>query len=150
MVTISIEPAEGSDTVIDNISSLIYGVKEKLSQSDFESDYVSLIGDNASVKYTPGLGFGTGTLVELKDSSTDSTVKTYSLVVYGDLDGDGVSDGQDVMLAKMLADGILGKDDVSAAVFEAADCNHDSQITDEDVELIINSGVLTYTITQVK
>ncbi|MGN1480024.1 MAG: InlB B-repeat-containing protein, partial [Acutalibacteraceae bacterium] len=150
MVTIGIEPAEGANTVIDNISSLIYGVREKLSQSDFEADYVSLIGDNASVKYTPGLGFGTGTLVELKDSSTDSTVKTYSLVVYGDLDGDGVSDGQDVMLAKMLADGILGKDDVSAAVFEAADCNHDSQITDEDVELIINSGVLTYTITQVK
>ena len=50
----------------------------------------------------------------------------------------------------MLADGILAKDDVSVAVFEAADCNHDSQITDEDVELIINSGILTYTITQVK
>ena len=150
MVTVGIEPAEGSDTVVDNDSELIYGVREKLTQSDFESDYVSLIGENASVEYTQGLGFGTGTLVELKDSSSDTVVKTYSLVVYGDLDGDGVSDGQDVMLAKLLADGILTKADVSAAVFEAADCNHDSQITDDDVELIISSGVLAYTITQVK
>ena len=39
---------------------------------------------------------------------------------------------------------------VSKAVYEAADCNHDGEITQDDVNEIINAGLLTSKINQTK
>ena len=50
----------------------------------------------------------------------------------------------------MLANGMLDASSVGKAVLEAADCDHDGKISQNDVELIINSGVMTYTVTQTK
>ena len=150
MMNIYIESAKESTTIIDEINDLIYGIAEMLTPDRFESDYVDLIGSNGDISYETGLGFGTDTKVYVKDSSNGNVVATYSLVVYGDVDGDGVADGQDVVLAQMLCDSILTEDSVSKAVYKAADCNHDGEITEEDVNEIINAGLLTSKINQTK
>lgn len=150
MMSVYIESADNSTTVIDEINDYIYGIKEGLSENGFETQYVQIVGVNGSLNYEKGLDFGTDTKVYVKDSSDDSVVATYTIIVYGDVDGDGYADGQDVMLTQMLADGILGKDDVSSAVYEAADCNHDGEITAEDVTEIVNSGIRTFEILQTK
>ncbi len=150
MMNIYVESADDSETVIDEINDLIYGIDENLTPEKFEDEYIEIIGSNGDIVYETGYGFGTGTKVLLKETANNTVIATYTLVVYGDVDGDGKADGQDVILAQLLADGILGKDDVSKAVFEAADCNHDDAITDEDVNEIINSGLLTFNIIQTK
>ncbi len=150
MMNIYIESADKSTTIIDEINDLICGIAEMLTPDKFESDYIELIGSNGDISYETGLGFGTDTKVFVKDTANNKVVATYTLVVYGDVDGDGVADGQDVVLAQMLCDGILTEDSVSKAVFEAADCNHDGEITVDDVNEIINAGLLTFEIIQTK
>lgn len=147
-VNVRIEPAKDTNTVVDNIFSLIYGIKEMLTKSEFMSSFVDVIGDTANVKITEKLGFGTGTTVELFDGET--AVKTYAIVVYGDVDGDGIADGQDVQIAELLSMGALTKANVGEAVYEAADCNHDGAITDADVQIIIESGLKMQTVDQSK
>ncbi len=148
MKSVYIEPADESTTVIDSIHKFIYGIAQKLTTEAFEQDYIVLVGQNGDISYETGLGFGTDTKVIVK--SNDSVTSTYTVVIYGDVDGDGAADGQDVMLAQMLSDGILTKDNVSPAVFEAADCDHDGEITENDVKLIISSGIYTAEIVQTK
>lgn len=148
--TVIIKPADSSSTVVDNTNHFIYGVAEKMTKDVFEKEYIELIGDNADIEYQTGIGFGTGTIITAVDTSDGESVSTYTLVVYGDLDGDGIADGRDVLLAQMLANGMLDASSVGETVFEAADCDHDGKVTQNDVELIINSGVMTYTVTQTK
>lgn len=149
-MNIYIESADKATTVIDEIKDLIYGIAEKLTPEAFEDNYIKLIGTNGNITYETGLGFGTDTKVYINDTTNNNIVATYSLVVYGDVDGDGVADGQDVMLAQMLCDGILGESDVSKAVYAAADCDHDGNITEDDVYEIIDAGLLTFKINQTK
>ncbi len=150
MITLYIESADDSSTVIDAINGLIYGVKENLTEDEFESQYIEIVGENGAIDYEKGLDLGTGTVIKLRDTATDSVVATYTLVVYGDVDGDGVADGQDVVLTTMLANGYLTSSDVSHAVFEAADTDHDGEITANDVAEITNSGLMTFDIIQTK
>ncbi len=150
MSQLYIEPNETTDTVIDEINSLIYGVAENLTENEFETQYIQIVGNNGDIVYEKGLDLGTGTKVVLKNTSDNTVAATYTLVVYGDVDGDGVADGQDVILATMIKDNILSKADVGAAVYEAADCNHDGIINDDDITEIINSGTLSFDIIQSK
>ncbi len=147
-VTVRIEPSEESTTVVDNILNLILGVKERITKSEFQNDYVDIIGENGKLEYKDGIGFGTGSEITLCESN--NVVKTYKLVVYGDVDGDGIADGQDVQIATMLKEGILTKAQAGEAVYEAADCNHDGSITDDDIHIIINSGIKLQQVDQTK
>lgn len=145
---VRLDPAVYTKTVVDDNNNIIFGVQEGITQSDFINNYVEVVGENGRVEYENGIGFGTGSKVKLYEN--DVLVKTYQLVVYGDVDGDGVADGMDVQLATMIKDGILTKSQVGEAVWEAADCNHDGSITDEDIRLIINSGVKLQVVDQIK
>lgn len=147
-VTARIEADEESTTFVDNIHHIICGVKERITSLEFEADYIDVIGTNAEVRYENGIGFGTGSKVTLYQN--DSKVVTYELVVYGDVDGDGIADGQDVQLATMIKEGLITKAQAGEAVYEAADCDHDGKITDNDIQLIINSGIKTQVIDQTK
>ncbi len=147
-VNVRLDPAEKSTTVVDDVLNIISGVKERISSIDFLSDYVDVIGENGNVTFEKGLGFGTGSKIKLYEN--DSLVKTYQLVIYGDVDGDGVADGQDVQIALMLKNGMLKKAQVGEAVWEAVDCNHDGRISDDDVQIIIESGIKLQTVDQTK
>ncbi len=150
MMSVYIEPVENTTTVIDEINDLIYGVKENITENEFETQYVEIVGENGNIQYEKGISLGTGSKIILKNTESSDVVATYTLVVYGDVDGDGIADGRDVILATMLKDKILTKADVGAAIFEAADCNHDGVITDSDITEIINSGTMSFDIIQTK
>ncbi len=140
--------ADGSTTIIDDIHHVIYGLKDRITESEFFKDFVDVIGEDANVTVESGVGFGTGTKVTLFAGTT--FVKEYTIIVYGDLDGDGVSDGMDVQLARMLEMGFLSKAQVGYAVAEAADCDHDGRITENDIQLIANAGIKPSVIDQTK
>ena len=147
-ISVRLDPAENSTTVVDNIVNIICGVKERITSFDFLNDYVDVIGENGNVEIETRIGFGTGSKVNLYES--DTLVKTYQLVVYGDVDGDGVADGMDVQIATMIKDGILTKAQVGEAVWEAADCDHNGTINNNDIQIIIDSGIKLQVVDQTK
>ena len=75
-------------------------------------------------------------------------LKTYTLVIFGDVNCDGEYDGRDSVMLNCIANGMLTKEQVGDAVWKAADCNHDGEINEADVELLNNAGILTADISQ--
>lgn len=91
---------------------------------------------------------GTGSVITLKTG--EDLINEYEAVVFGDVNGDGWYDGQDAIIVDCLANGMLTKDDVSEAVYMAADCNHDGVIDKLDVDLLNQAGTLLANVDQTK
>lgn len=89
----------------------------------------------------------TGCRVQLLNSSGE-VIDEVVIVVFGDLNGDLQMDGQDAVLIKMAAAGMLNASNASAAQLAAADVNFDGNITDIDAESVEACGVFLQTISQ--
>ncbi len=90
--------------------------------------------------------YGTdGVVVVYKNNNQ---IETYTLLLYGDLNGDGWYDGTDAVLVKCILSGEIAPEDISDAALLAADCNHDGVINISDVEKLEESGVFLEKINQ--
>ena len=87
----------------------------------------------------------TGDTVKIVDDATGNVVKTYTVVVFGDVNGDGIYDGRDATMVSMIIGGMLTPD---AAVKLAADCNHDGVINSDDLLLLEEAGVMLSSVAQ--
>ena len=125
---------------------LLYGVTgdrdNVLAELNIPEDYSVVFGSENKM-------ITTGTLVEIFDEE-DHLVSKCFITVFGDVNSDGWYDGQDAVLVSCLANGMLTKDDVSEAVYTAADCNHDGVIDQLDVDLLNEAGALLANIDQSK
>jgi hypothetical protein len=135
--------AISSSTTVDHVHHFIYGVNPGTTDLSLYVKPVS--GAEVTYKGT-ARGFGTGSTAFVKYSLGSD--KTYSLVIFGDVDGDGMYDGQDATIVTMMAAGMLTKAQVGDAAWFAADCNHDGLINSADIEIISNAGVLLSKIEQ--
>ena len=82
----------------------------------------------------------TGAVVELTDG--DTLINSYTVIVFGDIDGNSWYDANDAFIVNMIACGLMPIDKLSYAQLKAADCNHDGEINELDFELLINASVL--------
>ena len=140
----SVESADGSDLQIWDDIGYITGVTPKTSQEDFLAQLVSSNCEltlNCSSTYV-----GTGAVVNLV--SDDSTViKSYTVVLYGDLDCNGKIDNNDIYDNTVInvivtnyefiltkKEGYL-KSNLPVEVWAAVDTNHDSVVNKFDKEL---------------
>lgn len=136
---------DGTDTVVDNENKLIYGVQPAQTgltetlQPAMEG--YSISADSEKVH--------TGMTVTLADES-NSKLAEYTVVIFGDVNGDGWYDGQDAIIVDCLANGMLTKESVGEAVYMAADCNHDGVIDQFDVDLLNQAGTLLVNVDQTK
>ena len=73
-----------------------------------------------------------------------------TVVIFGDVNGDGWYDGQDAVFVSCLSNGMLTKESVGEAVYMAADCNHDGVIDQFDVDLLNQAGTLLANVDQTK
>ncbi len=129
--------------VIDEEKLLVYGIDPHTDSLD---SY--LAADNGSLKFSPTAnGNGTGTKIELYDED-ENLVKTYILVIFGDLNGDGWYDATDATLVNCIIGGMLTKEQLGEAAWLAADCNHDGVIGENDVELLTQAGIMLQSIDQ--
>ncbi len=93
--TLMLETVEGSGCVIDRENMMIYGLEANLTQESFESDFVRVVGDGTlQISSDSGI-FGTGTVVEVYNNLTSTVMETYTVVVFGDVNGDGAVDTND-------------------------------------------------------
>ena len=135
-----------STAVIDYENKLIYGLAAGVNIDTIFAEYIS-VSDEVHYEYA-GNVVSTGNTILLYDNSTNELVDTYTFIIFGDVNGDGWYDGMDAVLVSCLANGMLTQDDVSEAVYMAADCNHDGVIDHLDVALLNQAGTLLATIDQ--
>lgn len=110
-------------------------------------NYTTVVNDNYAWNYeTDNDRIGTGSKAILKDGNT--VIGEYTILVYGDTNGDAWYDGQDAIIVDCIANGMLDEDNVSSVVYKAADCNHDGIIDALDVALLNEAGTLVKNIDQ--
>jgi len=90
---------------------------------------------------------GTDTKVNVYDDDqllTDS----YTVVIYGDVNGDGRYDGTDAYLTYLIASGMIPLTALTDAQRAACDANHDGGIDEADAKLMDRAGLLLSTVDQ--
>ena len=118
--------------------NMIYGLQ---AGSDSLDEYTTIVVEGYEWDYTPGqYGFGTGTKATLTDG--ENVLGEYTILIFGDVNGDGWYDGEDAFLVNLIAKGLLDEEDVGSAIWTAADCNHDGVIDEWDVDLLSGAGLL--------
>lgn len=135
-----ISAKEEIGSTVDNEEKFIYGIDEGVEDLD---EYVRVL--NGTLEYTEtDDGFGTGTTVTVLNEE-GAVVDTYTVVIFGDVNGDGYVDGQDSLFIWMI---IWSGDTTVNAYTLAADANRDGVIDELDIELVENVGALSDTIQQ--
>ena len=137
-----------STTVIDYVNRFIYGIASGLDINTVFSEYVTH-SDQVYYHYDENK-VGTDKKISIYIKDTDEHVSDYTFIIFGDINGDSWYDGQDAIIVDCLANGMLTKDDVSEAVYMAADCNHDGVIDALDVALLNEAGTLLANVDQSK
>lgn len=127
---------------IDYDTGVITGLSSNLTSLD---GYIEITDDSCSLKYET---LGTDAIVYL--TRNDEVIDAYTVVLFGDVNGDGWYDGQDAVLVNMIANGMLTHEQVGEAVWMAADCNHDGNIDQADVDLLNQAGLLLSSVDQTK
>ncbi len=137
---ITLAPQGGSTTVIDDENLFIYGLVPSITQSMFESEYIELYG-NARLEYTTLSGcFGTGTVVDIIDNDTQAIIKSYRIVIFGDVNGDGNIDSLDADSIVDFENYLVEWDAINdAAIRKAANLNGDGTIDSLDAGIVVNS-----------
>lgn len=130
---------------IDYSSDLIYGLD---AGSTSLENYITLAGNYTWSYETANNRLGTGSRAVIKDG--DTVIDEYTILVYGDVNGDSWYDGQDAVLVSCLTNGMLTENMVDTAVYMAADCNHDGVIDETDTALLNEAGTLLASVDQTK
>ncbi len=140
----------------DIVDGYIFGLgqtDEGWSEEMIESIFQTL--DNCYIEITPDIiydSYGNGTIVQIKDSNTDNVIKTYCLIIVGDLNGDGFMDNMDVMkLREFDAEKYLSWMDEPTEIYQlySGDINGDGWPDQMDVMWYRESLVPKYGINQV-
>lgn len=126
-------------TVIDNINKYIYGI----TAGDSVEDYIQVNnGSFELVANSSGYTNGTGATVNVKNTS-GTVVDTYTVIIFGDVNGDGNVTGTDASIVENASlGGIIEGDAYNAA----ADSNGDYSVSGTDASIIGNAslgGIIT-------
>ena len=144
----SVSTENGSDILIDSADKTITGVSAGKSAADFLVYDVG-VGGNCYVELDSDV-VGTGAKLLVKSVIDGSTIDEYDIVLYGDVDGDGLYDATDAYKVNLIINGWLTREQVGEAAWAAADCNHDGVIDSLDAELLERAGLLLSQIDQSK
>ncbi len=126
-----------TNTVVDAENGYIFGLDVGLNSI---SDYVELTDTSCSLEYDTLTGeVGTGSITNIIRNGT--IVDSYTVIIYGDVNGDGWYDAEDAFLVNLMVNGLLTEDKLPDYMWTAADCNHDGVINEFDVALLMGAGV---------
>ncbi|MCQ2470992.1 MAG: hypothetical protein MJ147_03040 [Clostridia bacterium] len=122
----------GSTTIINDGSNFITGLKTALTLKELKEQFLAY--DGVEVTFTKASRsaryYGTGSTVKV--TYADGKVETYTIVIYGDLDGNGIIDVSDTATAQLAAVG----SPLTAAQRFAANVDGVSRVTESDAVVI--------------
>ncbi len=130
---------QGVSTVVDNTAGLIYGLEPGITGNDFANNFVEVVGDARLVVTQNSGGFGTGTTVDLVDNTTGDIIASYTILIFGDVNGDGTVDSLDAGLMVDVENYLINWDDPAFGVFrQAGDLNGDGKVDAMDAGLMVD------------
>lgn len=134
----------GKSTVINNSSMRIYGIA---AQTTNILDYIDVAVDGCTVScvnYNNNANIGTGSVVTVKNANND-IVATYTVILFGDVNGDGLIDFVDAEAADIYVSDGDALDFAGNAGIIAADLDWDGIVEFEDVNILYDhaDGLLT-------
>lgn len=150
----------------DEVNSYIYGLFEPFyTQEQMDSygedftwymnEWFMGYGSNGAefLNFVPAAnGHGTGSKIQLcSDEDGDGLLKTereYTIVYFGDVNGDGNTDGQDAVILKCFAARLLTKNANNTAVTFAGDVDCDDILSTVDATSLDKAGVFKEEIDQ--
>lgn len=132
---------ESSAAVIQN--GFIYGLVPGLTTQDLIDNHF-VVSNQIKVEFSKEI-IGTGTEISIIDKQTNAVKTVYTIVIFGDVNGDGYYDATDSIIVDCISNGILTP---STAQSIAADCNKDGTIDSSDVQLLQSAGLLLSEISQ--
>ncbi len=141
-----IAKAIGSTTVLDKSRMVVYGMREKL---DNYLSYVRNRGNGILVQdlTSVGKGTGTGAKIGLKLTMDGDIVQSYTVIIFGDVDGDCRCDGTDANWIYRYKAGLVTAT-IPDYVLDAADVTGDGIVDYVDAYYLRRSGIQQYTVDQ--
>lgn len=135
---------DGSTCVIDYTNELIYGLSPGIQSME---DYAQAALGYA-MQYVPSAnGFGTGTQVRVV--SGDVLAERYTLIIFGDVNGDGNIDTSDAGNIVDYENFLISWDTAAdSAYLAAADLNSDGNVDSADAGLVIDVENFLLTVDQ--
>lgn len=132
----------------DCSENLLFGLKPGITAEEFILN--NTVDGQFDISVSPSAGNSLGTDSEITVTYPSGYSITYSIVIFGDVTGDGWYDGTDSLIVSCLYSRMLSPSQVGDAVCLAADCNHDGDINRDDIELLELAGTLKTQIDQSK
>lgn len=130
-------------TNVDYLTGVISGIRA--GDSSLEP-YVVLVDEGYSWEYENNGRLGTGTKAFLNDG--EEIIGEYTILLYGDVTGDGWYDGEDAVIVNCIVNNMLNKDSLGEVCYRAADCNHDGVADTLDIKMLREAGLLILSIDQ--
>ncbi|NLX92990.1 MAG: hypothetical protein GXZ02_03840 [Clostridiales bacterium] len=131
---------------MDDAQGFIYGLTAGITVAGFEE--VAQVPDNYSMAYSTNI-LGTGTQVNIIDDTTGTTVATYTIIIFGDVNGDGCIDSIDAGILVDHENHTITWDTlIDAAYIKAGDLNGDYNMDSIDASIIVDAENYIATIDQ--
>ena len=119
--------------VVDNKNNYIYGVDAGVTEEDIAEYFTVANGSFEMIASDAGYKNGTGATLVVKDNGGNE-VAYYTLIIFGDVNGDGAVTAADSGIVKKAS---LGTDVLGDAVYAfAADVNGDGSVTAADSGIV--------------
>ncbi len=110
----------------DSTFNYIYGLNERYTNI---YDYVSVAEGTGTSEFIPSEnGLGTGSVLNVYDND-GKLFATYQIIIFGDLNGDAVADGQDAVITSFIID---SPDSFEHYQYFAADVDFDNLVSEND------------------
>ena len=136
------------DTFWDATAKANYGEDAFI---DYFSSEIGYSGDGDVILAPTKHGPGTGSRLQIVDdgySETPTVKNEYTVIIFGDVNGDGKIDGRDAVILKAYASLLLDPAMISDSARYAGDLNFDGNLGNSDVKSVENAGVYKETINQ--
>ena len=132
-----------SGAVVDRERGYIYGLEFGVTETVLRERYLD-VADGAHMeieKVTAAIG--TGTVLRVIDDATGDEIESFTVVLFGDVNGDGLLNSSDVTEIRSVNAGLITYAENSAFFF-AADVTRDGNVNSSDVTELrsANAGLL--------
>lgn len=147
----AIASAIGSGTIVDKTRMIVYGMREKLSNTTAYKAFIRKRGNTGVLVYDlmpVGAGTGTGAQIGLAPDVGSEAMFKYTVIIFGDVDGDCRADATDANWVYMYKAGLKDITKIPDYVMDAADANGDGIVDYVDAYYLRQSGIQKYTINQ--
>ncbi len=123
----------GTPGIVDEERRYIYGLTEGIISGAEIKEYVKATGDALIRTTGTEIGFGTGTVVSLDIDAV--SVKSYTVIIFGDIDGDAICDVNDLpyIIAYSSASAICS----DPVIVFAADLTNDGTVDISDLPIYL-------------